>query len=159
MIYFSFVDLNKPLIIGIGNPLMGDDGAGPYVISLLKQKSDIEADLLVLTTPGFALMTHFQGRSTVMIVDAASFEAVPGTVVRITRDKIGEKPGSGFSLHDIDPFAVYDQAKTLGLAPKELLVYAIRFETITPRQGLSPSVEAGARRAADLIAQELSGHA
>jgi hydrogenase maturation protease len=159
MIYFSFVESDKPLIIGIGNTLMGDDGAGPYVISLLEQKSDIDADLLILATPGFALMTHFQGRSTVVIVDAASFEAIPGTVARITRDMIGKKPGSRFSLHDIDPFAVYDWAKTLGLAPKELVVYAIRFETIVPCQGLSPSVETGARRTADLIAEELSGHA
>jgi hydrogenase maturation protease len=159
MIYFSFVDSDKPLIIGIGNTLMGDDGVGPHVISLLEQKSDIDADLLILTTPGFALMTHFQGRKKVIIVDAASFEGAPGTVARITRDMIEKKPGSGFSLHDADPFAVYDQAKMLGLAPNELVVYAIRFETIAPRQGLSPLVEAGARRAADLIAEELSGHA
>jgi hydrogenase maturation protease len=138
---------------------MGDDGVGPYVISLLEQKSDISADLLVLSTPGFALLTHFEGRKKVIIVDAASFEGAPGTVARITRDMIGKKPGSGFSLHDADPFAVYDQAKTLGLAPNELVVYAIRFEAITPREGLSSSVEAGARRAADLIAQEISGHA
>jgi hydrogenase maturation protease len=150
---------DKPLIIGIGNSLMGDDGVGPYVISLLEQKSDISADLLVLSTPGFALLTHFEGRKKVIIVDAASFEGAPGTVARITRDMIGKKPGSGFSLHDADPFAVYDQAKTLGLAPNELVVYAIRFEAITPREGLSSSVEAGARRAADLIAQEISGHA
>jgi hydrogenase maturation protease len=159
MIYFSFVESDKPLIIGIGNSLMGDDGVGPYVISLLEQKSDIDADLLILTTPGFALMTHFQGRTRVIIIDAASFEGAPGTVTRITRDMIGKKPSSGFSLHDIDPFAVYDQAKTLGLAPNELVVYAIRFETIAPREGLSPSVEAGARRAADLIAEELCSNA
>jgi hydrogenase maturation protease len=159
MIYFSFVESDKPLIIGIGNSLMRDDGVGPYVISLLEQKSDIDADLLVLATPGFALLTHFEGRSLVVIVDAASFEGAPGTVTRITRDMIGKKPSSGFSLHDIDPFAVYDQAKTLGLAPNELVVYAIRFETIAPREGLSPSVEAGARRAADLIAEELCSNA
>lgn len=159
MIYFSFVESDKPLIIGIGNSLMGDDGVGPYVISLLEQKSDISADLLVLSTPGFALMTHFQGRKKVIIVDAASFEGAPGTVARITRDMIGKKPGSGFSLHDADPFAVHDRAIELGLAPDELVVYAIRFENIAPREGLSPLVEAGARRAADLIAEELCSNA
>jgi hydrogenase maturation protease len=159
MIYFSFVASDKPLIIGIGNPLMGDDGAGPYVISLLEQKPDFGADLLVLATPGFALFTHFEGRKKVIIVDAATFEASPGTVVRVTRDQVRDKQSGGFSLHDIDPFAVYDRAKALGLAPCELAVYAIRFETITMRQGLSPSVEAGARRAADLIARELFCHA
>jgi hydrogenase maturation protease len=159
MIYFSFVDSDKPLIIGIGNPLMGDDGAGPWVISLLEEKLGLGVDLLVLTTPGFALLTHFEGRKKVIIVDAASFEGAPGTVARITRDMIGKKPGSGFSLHDADPFAVYDKAKTLGLAPNEIVVYAIRFETIAPREGLSPLVEAGARRAADLIAEELCNNA
>jgi hydrogenase maturation protease len=150
---------DKPLIIGIGNQLMGDDGVGPYVISLLEKRPGLCADLLVLATPGFALMTHFEGRHNVVIVDAASFEAAPGTVVRITRDQVMEKQSSGLSLHDVDPFAVYDRAKKLGLAPAELVVYAIRFESITPHQGLSPLVEIGARHAADLIGREAGCHA
>ena len=88
-------------------------------------------------------------------MDAAQFDAPPGTVERVTRGQVMEQKTSGLSLHDADPFAVFDQAKRLGLAPQELVVYAIRFETITPRRGLSPSVEAGAQRAADLIAQEV----
>jgi hydrogenase maturation protease len=159
MIYFLAVDSDKPLIIGIGNSLMGDDGAGPHVISLLEKTQVHHADLLVLSTTGFALLTHFEGRKKVIIVDAATFEAAPGTVVRVTRDQVKDKNSGGLSLHDADPFAVYDQAKALGLAPRELVVYAIRFETITPRQGLSPLVEAGAQRAADLIVKELCGHA
>jgi hydrogenase maturation protease len=147
-----------PLIIGIGNTLMADDGVGPYAISLL-EKTDLNADLLILDTPGFALLTHIQNRNKVIIVDAATFDAPPGAMARITRNHVREKRVSGLSLHDADPFAVYDYAEKLGLAPKELVIYAIRFESITPRQGLSPSVEKGARNAVDQIIKEISGHA
>ena len=151
---------SRPLIIGIGNPLMADDGAGPYVVSLLGQMQGLPpADLLTLVTPGFGLLTHFAGRHTVIIADAASFAAAPGTVMRVTRDQVKTKHSMGFSLHDVDPLAVYDQAHALGLAPAQCAIYAIRFETITPRQGLSAPVEAGARKAAELIAQELSRYA
>jgi hydrogenase maturation protease len=159
IMYFSMVNSTKTLIIGIGNTLMGDDGAGPQVISILSKNQELNADLLCLDTPGFSLLTYIIERQKVIVVDAAQIDAPPGTVLRITRDQILEKKSSGLSLHDSDPFSVYDQAKNLGLAPQELVVYAIRFETITPRQGLSPSVEAGAERAADLIAQEVGGNA
>jgi len=144
-----------PLIIGIGNTIMGDDGAGPEVIALLEKTPGLRAELLVLDTPGFALLTYIQNRDRVIIIDAAEFDAPPGTVVKISSNDVHRKKGASISLHDADPFAVVDYAAKMGLAPKELVVYAIRFESIEPRLTLSPVMSVAVRKAADMIVKEL----
>ena len=144
-----------PLIIGIGNTIMGDDGVGPEVVSLLEKVPGLRAELLVLDTPGFALLTYIQSRDKVIIIDAADFDAAPGTVVRVTSGEVLRKSASPISLHDADPFAVVDYAAKMGLAPKELVVYAVRFESVEPRLTLSPVVRAAACRTAEMIVKEL----
>lgn len=144
-----------PLVIGIGNTIMGDDGVGPAVVALLEKIPGIRAELLVLDTPGFALLTYIQSREKVIIIDAADFDAAPGTVVRVTSSDVKRKNAVSVSLHDADPFAVVDYAAQMGLAPKELVVYAVRFESIEPRLTLSPLVSDAAKRTAELICGEL----
>lgn len=144
-----------PLIIGIGNTIMGDDGVGPEVISLLEKIPGLQAELLVLDTPGFALLTYIQNRDKVVIIDAAEFDAPPGTIARVTSHDVQRKKNVSISLHDADPFAVVDYAAKMGLAPKELVVYAIRFESIEPRLTLTPVMGDAARKTADMIVKEL----
>lgn len=148
-------DTTLPLIIGIGNTIMGDDGVGPEVIALLEKIPGLSAELLVLDTPGFALLTYIQNRDKVIIIDAAEFDAPPGTVVKITSADVQRKKGISISLHDADPFSVVDYAATLGLAPKELVVYAIRFESIEPRLTLTPVIKDASQRTAQMIVKEL----
>jgi hydrogenase maturation protease len=144
-----------PLIIGIGNTIMGDDGVGPEVISILEKIPGLKAELLVLDTPGFALLTYIQCRDKVIIIDAAEFDAPPGTVAKITARDVQRKTVASISLHDADPFAVVDYAEKMGLAPKELVVYAIRFESIEPGLTLSPPLQEAAKKAAAMIVREL----
>lgn len=153
------MESDKPLIIGIGNVLMTDDGVGPYVISLLEKIRGLPADLLTLDTPGFALLTYIQNRDRVIIVDAASFEGAPGEVRRITPGEVARKNRPGLALHDADPFAVIDYAEKLGMAPRRTAVYAVRFGRIAPGGELTANARAGAEKAAAMIAQEISSYA
>jgi hydrogenase maturation protease len=148
-------DASHPLIIGIGNTIMGDDGVGPAVISLLEKIPGLKAELLVLDTPGFALLTYIQNRDKVIIIDAAEFDAPAGTIARVTSADVQRKKSVSISLHDADPFAVVDYAAQMGLAPKELVVYAIRFESIEPRLTLTPVIDDAAQKTAQMIVREL----
>lgn len=149
------IDTSLPLIIGIGNTIMGDDGVGPEVISLLEKIPGLKAELLTLDTPGFALLTYIQNREKVIIIDAAEFDAPPGSIARVTSGDVQRKKNVSISLHDADPFAVVDYAAQMGLAPKELVVYAIRFESIEPRLTLTPVMSEAARKTVDMIVEEL----
>ena len=147
----------QPLVVGIGNSLMADDGAGPYTVSLLEGR--LPADQLrVLATPGTTLLSFIHDRSRVIVVDAARFGGAAGDVRRVAAQDMPRQgtTGSPLSLHDSGVLSVWDTAVSLDMAPQELVFYCVQAAFVGPRETLSPAVEQGCRRAADMIAQELS---
>jgi hydrogenase 3 maturation protease len=88
----------KVLLIGAGNMLRGDDGAGPALIALLEGKT--EASLI---DAGEA-PENYTGRiiaaapDTIVFVDAADFGAQPGDVAVLEPEQIS---GCGISTHQM----------------------------------------------------------
>jgi hydrogenase maturation protease len=73
-------------IIGIGNPLMGDDGIGNAVIELLRgQTLPAVVELIDGGCAGLTLLQLLEGCRRAILIDAADFRAEPGTI-RILRD-------------------------------------------------------------------------
>ena len=71
----------KTLILGVGNPLRGDDGVGPEVIRLLQGDQLTEnADLLDGGTDGLNLIEDIQAYERAIIIDAVDMRAPVGTV-------------------------------------------------------------------------------
>jgi hydrogenase 3 maturation protease len=76
----------KVLILGVGNPLRGDDGAGPHLIEQLNGK--IDADLLDCGE----VPENFLGKiaqlhpNTILIIETVHFGAPPGAVAIIEAD-------------------------------------------------------------------------
>ena len=145
----------KPVIIGIGNTLMGDDGAGPFVISLLINNNKINAEILTLDTPGHSLLTYICNKEYVIIIDAIKDNSEPGTVKRFLREDVISRKTSGVCIHDADIFQVIDYAKKLGIAPDKVIFYGITAERIAPIDKLSVPVKKGCEKAAMLINKEM----
>ncbi|MBM3235218.1 hydrogenase 3 maturation endopeptidase HyCI [Candidatus Poribacteria bacterium] len=78
----------KVLILGVGNPLRGDDGAGPHLIEQLNGK--IDADLLDCGE----VPENFLGKivqlhpNTILIIETVHLGASPGAVAIIEADDI-----------------------------------------------------------------------
>jgi hydrogenase maturation protease len=73
----------KPLLaIGLGNPLMGDEGVGWYVASRLASDARLPADVETIWggTDLLRYASQMEGRSRVVLVDAVRDSAPPGTV-------------------------------------------------------------------------------
>lgn len=68
-------------IIGIGNPLHGDDGIGIVAIEQLRQ-TDLPpgTELLDGGCAGLNLLPYLTGCQRLLIIDAADFSAPPGTI-------------------------------------------------------------------------------
>jgi hydrogenase maturation protease len=148
--------MTKPLVIGIGNTLMGDDGAGARVIELLLARK-CRAEYLQMATPGMGLITHVTGRDKVLIVDAAEFGGAPGEVRRAERrDMAAAETGGNLTLHDNGLLSALDYVEQLGLLPAEVVFYCIQKKEIKPGRVLSDEVRAAAEKAADLIEAELN---
>jgi hydrogenase maturation protease len=74
----------KPvLVIGLGNPLMGDDGVGARAAELMAADSAVtaRADVVAGGTDLLRCMDEMEGRRRVILIDAAQGFAKPGEVV------------------------------------------------------------------------------
>ena len=70
-------NIKKPLlIVGVGNPLMGDEGIGTHAVRFLKNENTLPPDVDIVDEGmgGFKLLQYFEAYSTIIIIDAAPFE-------------------------------------------------------------------------------------
>jgi hydrogenase maturation protease len=137
----------KPiLILGLGNPLQGDDGIGCRVAQELEQQA-LPDDVEVMDggTPGVGLLNLFEGRRRVILIDAAEMGRAPGEVVRFRPEDV-TLTGSAqrFSLHRSGIADALALADALKLTLPELIVFGVQPERVNWGEGLSPSVQAAA---------------
>jgi hydrogenase 3 maturation protease len=88
----------KVLLIGVGNTLRGDDGAGPALIALLEGK--VKAGLIDVgeAPENYAGKIIAADPDTIVLIDAADFGAQPGDIAVLDPDEIS---GCGISTHQM----------------------------------------------------------
>ena len=136
------------LILGLGNPLMGDDGAGIQIVEELK-KSDLPeyADVVDGGTAGVGLIDLMSGYSRVIVVDAVIREEghFPGCIsqrevslIKLQSQEILKQvQNDGCSLHEMELTSVLRLMKTLGMPIPEITIVGIPAVNIAPGIGLS----------------------
>jgi hydrogenase maturation protease len=78
------------LVVGLGNPLLSDDGCGLQLLELLSlQVTDREVEFLDGGTLGLALLGHLEQRSAILILDAVGLGATSGTVHVLREAELG----------------------------------------------------------------------
>lgn len=101
----------KILIIGLGNPLAGDDGFGPRVVEYLRtQKLPDDVELVEGGQDAFALMPELESARNVILVDIIYTGSKPGTVYRIPLNQLARQRDRGypaFSQHEISLLTLY----------------------------------------------------
>jgi hydrogenase maturation protease len=146
------------VVLGLGNPLMGDEGVGIEVISRLLQRADEfpSAEFIDAGTAGFSLLHKLGGRRKAIIIDCCVMDAVPGTIAVFTPDDVQSiKRLSHFSLHQCDILQVIDLARRLGECPHEILIFGIEPATIRMQKSLSPVMAERLGSYVELIAAQL----
>ncbi len=135
--------MSGTLVLGLGNPLMGDDGVGSQVIKALTElplPSNVQ--LLEGGTPGIGLIPLIQGRERLIIVDAADMGLAPGTVNRFRWDEAKlAHPSEQWSLHDLGLKEALDLALKLGRAPADIVILGVQPGCLDWGQGLSLEVK------------------
>jgi hydrogenase maturation protease len=132
------------LLLGLGNPLFGDDGVGPAVVEgLLEQDLPPEVEVLDGGTAGLGLLDTIAGRRLVVVVDAAEMGRPAGTVARLTPDQatlLGDQ--APLSPHQLGLAEVLALAERLEMAPTRVVIWAVQPAFLGWKYGLSPEVEA-----------------
>lgn len=152
----------KPvLVLGLGNPLRGDDGVGPVVVERLRECAlPPEVEVLDGGTAGLGLLDVIAGRRFVVVVDAAEMGRPAGTVARLTPDEAalwGEQ--ALLSPHQVGLAEVLALAERLGMAPAEVVIWAVQPASTDWEQKLSRPVQRSVPTLVEAILEEIgAGH-
>ena len=76
--------MNRVLIAGVGNVLLGDDGVGPYIINLLKARYSFGPDVELedFGTPALDFIDHIVEREALVVIDSVNNGEAPGEIGR-----------------------------------------------------------------------------
>ena len=145
----------KTLIIGLGNPILGDDGVGWRVVEAIQdQIDDPDVDTDCLAVGGITLMEHLIGYDRAIVIDAVATHQPIGTVSCFRLDDLP----SHSTLHTTSPHdASLQTAMATGRAmgahlPNEVFVVGVEAEKIFDfSEMLTPQVAAAVPHAADEV--------
>ena len=98
-------DVPELLILGLGNVLCADDGAGVAAVVRLARERSVPPGVWVLDggTLGLSLLPLVESGRDVILVDAVRTEAPPGTLVRLEGDDV--LPAALERLESTTPFS------------------------------------------------------
>ncbi|HEY3474219.1 MAG TPA: hydrogenase maturation protease, partial [Anaerolineales bacterium] len=136
----------KTIVIGLGNPILGDDGVGWKVAAEVKKRlpRNTPIDLEFLSLGGISLMEHLIGYERAILVDAVKSDQETGSIIV---SKLSEMPDySAFhvaSAHDTSLQNALKLGKGLGAKlPDDVIVVGIATNRIYDfSENLSPPVE------------------
>ena len=131
---------NNILVLGIGNILLNDEGAGIHVVTRLEKEGFDGAALMDGGTGGFHLLGFIQSYKYVIIIDA-SLDQFPAGQVRVLHPKYAKDFPNQLSAHEIGLKDLLDAAFLLGNLPDIHLVAVSVKDFQEMGIGLTPEVE------------------
>ena len=146
----------RVLMIGIGNCDRGDDAVGPAVARALAGR--LARDVVVLVRQGdlLSLIDEWAGFDGLVCVDAAAPRGFPGRILRIDWNSSGlPQHYAQTSSHALGFAETVALARTLRLAPPEIIVYAVEGACFDHGAPLTAAVAAAARNVADQVVAEI----
>lgn len=150
---------DQVLVAGVGNIFLGDDAFGVEVVRAMATRPISEGvavrDFGIRSFDlAYALLDDW---SAVILVDAVSRQAAPGTLFVIEPD-LRELPEAietaTFDGHSMDPVTVLRLARTLGEIRPQIFVLGCEPADLggeEGRMGLSPEVEAAINQAVSMV--------
>lgn len=143
------------LVIGIGNSLFGDDGAGIHVIERLREAGLPDTvELVDGGTLSFTLLDFVEEADRLIVVDAAELHAEPGTVEIFKDEAMDEFLTSSKrpSVHEVNLLDVLVAARIRGTLPARRTLVGIQPLSLDWSSTPTPEVAKGVAQAADAIA-------
>jgi hydrogenase maturation protease len=146
------------LIVGFGNPLAADDGAGPAVVARLLEMSppagvrceDGGSDSL-------RLPTLWRGEQEVWLVDAVARGTPPGSIHRLDHEGVMSVPQRHATVHHL---SLPESLRWIALAYPEMAHVRYRFwgievSRVALHAGLSPAVAQAVVEVASEVARDI----
>ncbi len=137
---YFFIMRKKTLLIGLGNPILTDDGVGVKVANELEEQIDLESHPELTITEasagGLRLMEAMLGYERVILIDAFYLDpesTTPGKIHHLSLDDLRSISPTqhSTSAHDTSLITALDAAEKMGYQiPVEFFIYAVEVENI-----------------------------
>lgn len=132
------------VILGLGNVLCGDDGAGVEAVSQIERDYTPAAGARVLDggTLGLSLLAYLTNADRAILVDAVLGDGAPGSLLQLEGEAVARASLGRLSPHQVGVADLILGARLLGQLPRDLVLIGVVPERIELAYGLSPGVAA-----------------
>jgi hydrogenase maturation protease len=134
--------VSRTLVLGVGNLIQSDDGAGIHAIRRLQDITVLPDDVEMIDggTLGLELLHCLEGVTRLVVVDAVEAGEAPGTLIRLTDDQVPAYLSLKMSPHQIGLPDLLFAAKLRDLYPQQVVIWGIQPAVIEMGLELSPVV-------------------
>jgi hydrogenase maturation protease len=145
------------LVIGLGNPLLGDDGTGLAALELLRARWRLPPDVELVDggTWGMSLLPMIEDARRVLFLDAIRAGKPAGAEAVLTGDEIPRSLALKLSPHQLDLRDVLAVCQLRGTTPHETVAIGVQPEGFEMGDGLSPCVAAKIDRIVEMAVDQL----
>lgn len=149
----------RTVVIGLGNPLMTDDGAGLAALRALSEGWTFTGDVALVDggTWGMNLLPIVEEADRVLLLDAVHVRARPGTVVEMERAELPRFFALKLSPHQIDLKDVLALAELRGTLPEDTIAIGVEPDRIEMGTELSAVVQAALSEVVERAVRRLEG--
>lgn len=123
----------KTLVLGIGNPILSDDGVGIKVAIELKSRLRREYfDVKVASIEGLSILDEITGYDRLILIDSIKTgKGAPGDVYKLSLEDLGSTSHLS-SSHGVDFVTVIELGRKVGYKIPEIIdIYAIEVKDNT----------------------------
>lgn len=148
----------KTLVLGLGNILLQDEGAGVRVVERLQAEYVFPNDVTVLDggTLGLDLLHVLEESERAVVVDAVRSDKEPGALVRLRNAEIPAFLGPKVSPHQVGLQDLLGLAQLRGHLPGEVILLGVQAGRLEPGLDLSPAIAAQVEPLAAHVLEELA---
>lgn len=124
----------KTIVLGLGNTLLGDDGAGIYALKELQNDAHYNDTIEFVDggTLSFTLTDVLYNADNLIVIDAAQLNASPGDVRVFTNEAMDTfvRSGKCSSVHEVSLSELLDMARLLDALPGRRALIGVQPQTV-----------------------------
>ena len=136
---------SRVVVIGLGNPLLADDGIGLAALARLREEWSLSPDVELLDggTWGMMLLPAVEDADRLLLLDAIDVGDEPGETVVLERDDLPLFLDGKISTHQVGIREVLALASLRGTLPEETVAVGLQPAELATETALSPEAVAG----------------
>ena len=150
----------KPLILGVGNILLADEGVGVEVVQMLEKHAEFQPhfDLIDGGTCGMELLDCMANREHIFIIDAVLANKAGGEVIVLKDEQVPTFFSRKISPHQLGICDVLSALMLTDEFPKNLCLIGIQPDSLEPVIGLSDKVKNALPQVFQRLSQQIEAY-